>query len=138
MTMNTSKLISRQFQYLEMELLQIVEACREVRALLTVNLETQHLNEEHKIVACRVVKRVSADFLATADPLDIAFLSQYTQDRVQLKLRDAASLDAALEAYAAGCTRIESSHAAEILEVWKVRLVPAAPEKTGGGVREHE
>jgi deoxyribose-phosphate aldolase len=133
-TMNTSKLLSRQFQYLEMELLQIVEACREVRALLTVNLETEHLNEEHKIVACRVAKRVSADFLATPELRDIAFLSQYAQDRVHLKLREAASLDAALEAYTAGCTRIESGKAAEILDAWKIRLVPAA----GGGVSEHE
>jgi deoxyribose-phosphate aldolase len=121
-TMNTSKLVSRQFQYLEMELLQIVQACHEVRALLTVNLESQYLNEEHKIVACRVVKRVEADFLATPDLRDIAFLAQYTQDRVQLKLRDVATLDAALEAYAAGCKRIETPTPTEILEAWKLRL----------------
>jgi deoxyribose-phosphate aldolase len=121
-TMNTSKLVSRQFQYLEMELLQIVQACHEVRALLTVNLESRHLSEEHKIVACRVVKRVEADFLATPELRDIAFLAQYTQDRVHLKLRDATTLDAVLEVYAAGCKRIETPNVVEILEAWKVRL----------------
>jgi deoxyribose-phosphate aldolase len=125
-TMNTSKLVSRQFQYLEMELLQIVQACHEVRALLTVNLESQHLNEEHKIVACRVVKRVEADFLATPEFRDIAFLAQYTLDRVQLKLRGASTLDTALEAYAAGCKRIETPNAGEILEALKLRLASEA------------
>jgi deoxyribose-phosphate aldolase len=124
-TMNTSKLISRQFQYLEMELLQIVQACHEVRALLTVNLESRHLSEEHKIVACRVVKRVEADFLATPDLRDVAFLAQYTQDRVLLKLRDATTLDVALEAYAAGCKRIETPNPAEILESLKILLASA-------------
>jgi deoxyribose-phosphate aldolase len=121
-TINTSKLVSRQFQYLEMELLQIVQACHEARALLTVNLESRHLNEEHKIVACRVVKRVEADFLATPELRDIAFLAQYTLDRVQLKLREVATLDVALEAYAAGCKRIETPTPAGILEAWKLRL----------------
>ena len=127
-TMNTSKLVSRQFQYLEMELLQIVQACHEVRALLTVNLESRYLSEEHKIVACRIVKRVEADFLATPELHDIAFLGQYTLDRVQLKLREVAMLEVALEAYAAGCKRIETPNPGEILEACKIRL--AAEAKT--------
>ncbi len=128
-TMNTSKLVSRQFQYLEMELLQLVEACHEARALLAVNLESEHLTEEHKIVACRVAKRTGADFLATPDLRDIALLAQYAQDRLQLKLRDAATLEAALEAYAAGCKRIETPNAAEILEAWKTRLASGADDR---------
>lgn len=127
-TMNTGKMISRQFQYLEMELLQIAEACHENGALLTVNLETQHLSEEHKIVACRVSKRAGADFLATPEPSDISLLGQYTRDRIQLKLRDAATLDAALAGVASGCALIETPHAIEILEAWKSRVVPAATQ----------
>lgn len=125
-TMNTGKLISRQFQYLEMELLQIAEACHEERALLTVNLETEHLNDEHKIVACRVLKRAGADFVATPKISDIAFLAQYTRDRIQLKLREVGTLETAMEALMGGCARIETPHAIEILEAWKSRVVPAA------------
>ncbi len=127
--MNTSKLISRQFQYLEMELQQLVDACHEAHALLTVNLESQHLNEEHKIVACRVAKRTRADFLATSDLRDIAFLAQYAQDRVQLKLREAMTLEAVLEAHAAGCKRIETPNAAEILDAWKNHLAGGADDR---------
>jgi deoxyribose-phosphate aldolase len=128
-TMNTSKLVSRQFQYLEMELQQLVDACHEAHALLTVNLESQHLNEEQKIVACRVAKRTRADFLATSDLRDIAFLAQYAQDRVQLKLRAAMTLEAALEAHAAGCKRIETPNAAEILDAWKNHLAGGADDR---------
>jgi len=128
-TMNTGKLISRQFQYLEMELLQIAEACHEVHALLTVNLESGHLSEEHKIVACRIAKRASVDFLATPESLDIPLLRPHAREKVQLKLRDARTLEAALEAFAAGCTRIETPHAIEILEAWKARIAPGVSQK---------
>src|ERR1051326_4099561 len=93
---HTSELQSHSFQYLETELLQIAEACHEVQALLTVNLETPYLNEEHKIVACRIVKRAGADFLATPEPLDIALLRQHARDRIQIKLREASNLESAL------------------------------------------
>jgi deoxyribose-phosphate aldolase len=128
-TVNTGKLISRQFQYLEMELLQIAEACHEVGALLSVNLETGHLNEEHKIVACRISKRAGADFLATSEALDMPFLREHARERIQLKLRDARTLESALEALAAGCTRIESPHAIEILDAWKSRITPEVTEE---------
>ena len=123
-TMNTGKLISRQFQYLEMELLQIAEACHEVHGLVAVNLESRLLSEEHKIVACRVAKRAGVDFLATPEISDIPLLRQHARDRLQLKLREAATLDAALEAYAAGCTRIETGNASQLLEAWKARITP--------------
>jgi deoxyribose-phosphate aldolase len=124
-TMNTGKLVSRQFQYLEMELVQIADACHETRALLTVNLESEYLTDEHKIVACRIGKRTGVDFLATPNLADIAILRNHSRDKIQLKYRAADSLEAALEAFAAGCTRIESSNAEQVMEAWKARLVPA-------------
>ncbi len=124
-TMNTGKLVSRQFQYLEMELLQIADACHEIHALLTVNLESEYLTDEHKIVACRIAKRAGVDFLATPNLADIAILRNHARDKIQLKYRAAETLEVALEAFAAGCTRIESSNAGQILESWRARLVPA-------------
>jgi len=128
--MNTGKLISRQFQYLEMEFAQIADACREVRARLTIHLESKHLTEEHKIVACRVAKRVGADCLATGDPADLPLLLEYVRDRVQLAYCDAADLDAALAAYSAGCARVESPEAVGILESWKARLDALSQQTT--------
>lgn len=128
-TMNSGKMISRQFQYLEMELTQIAEACREVHARLTVNLESPNLTEEHKIVACRVAKRAGADFLAATDPSDIPLLLTHARERFQVKAREVQDLDAALNAFAAGCTRMESANAAQILEAWKVRITPEVPQQ---------
>lgn len=129
--MNTGKLISRQFQYLEMELLQIAEACHEAAAVLTVHLESMHLNEEHKVVACRIGKRAGADFVATPALTDLPLLREHARDRIRLKLRDAQTLEAALDAYAAGCARIESPQAMEILAAWKTRITPEVPETNG-------
>ncbi len=124
-TLNTGKVVSRQFQYLEMELIQIAEACHEAGALLTVSLESQYLNDEHRIVACRICKRVSADYIATPEPSDVALLKEYGKGRIQVKLRGAGTLDAALSAFDAGCSRIETAHAPEVLDAWKARLAAA-------------
>ena len=55
--MNTGKLVSRQFQYLETELLQMADACHQSAALLKVNLESEFLTEELNIIACRIARR---------------------------------------------------------------------------------
>jgi deoxyribose-phosphate aldolase len=90
---------------------------------LTINLESHHLTNEHKIVACRIAKRVNADYIATADLADLPLLKEYARERIQLTYRAAAdilptALDLTLQAYAAGCGRIESAQAVEILEAW--------------------
>src|SRR5207302_5932451 len=48
--MNTGKLISRQFQYLETELLQMADACHSAGDILKVVLESEYLNEEMRFV----------------------------------------------------------------------------------------
>ncbi|HLJ51641.1 MAG TPA: hypothetical protein VKU01_36795 [Bryobacteraceae bacterium] len=123
---NTGKLVSRQFQYVEMELIQIAEACHEIGAFLTVSLESGYLTDEHKIVACRIAKRVSSDFIATPEPSDVALLREHGKGRIQIKLRGAGTLEAALNAFDAGCSRIETARGAEILDAWKVRLAAEA------------
>jgi len=123
--LNTGKLRSRQFQYLEMELLQIAEACHQADAILKVSLESQWLNEELTIVACRIVRRAGADFAAGSSLDDIALLKANSRDRLRLKsCSDATELDSALAFREAGCTRIVSSRPAAILDDWKARLIP--------------
>ena len=123
--LNTGKLRSRQFQYLEMELLQIAEACHQAGAILKVSLESQWLNEELTIVACRILRRAGADFAAGSSLDYIALLKTNSRERLQLKsCGDAAELDTALAFRQAGCTRIECSHPAAILDDWNARLAP--------------
>src|SRR5258708_38872549 len=66
MVLNISKLLSRQFQYVEMELMQSAEECRKQGALLKVIFENAYLTDELKIVACRIAGRADVDFVKTS------------------------------------------------------------------------
>ena len=130
-TMNTGKLISRQFQYLETELLQMADACHQSGGLLHVNLQSEYLNEELKIIACRIAKRAGADFLGTSLLEDVALLKTHTRDRLKIKsTAQIPDLETALAFREAGCTRIQVSEPATILEVWKAHLAAASHEST--------
>jgi deoxyribose-phosphate aldolase len=131
-TLNTSKMISRQFQYLESEILQVAEACHRAGALLKVGLESAHLNDELKIVACRIAKRAGADFIASPEAADIPLLREYSRGALRIKASDVGGdFSAALALREAGCARIASAHAPALLESWKAKLESAqtaAPE----------
>ena len=117
--MNTGKLISRQFQYLETELLQMAAACHASGAILKVTLESEHLNEELKIVACRIARRVGADFLSPSTVEDIALLGKLQA------IANVSSLDQALAFREAGCHRLQSTQTATILtELAKTETEP--------------
>ena len=64
----TSKLLSREFQQVQTELNQLVEACRGAGARLTVFLETVLLTDEQKIIACTCCERAEVDFVSTRSP----------------------------------------------------------------------
>src|SRR5262249_1600316 len=111
------------FQYLEMELSQLAEACRGSGALLKVNLEDQYLTEELKIVACRVVKRAGADFIATSNSGDLPLLKEYSRDRLQLKCAPSASdPDTIVPLYEAGWRRIQCRSTQPVLAAIQQRL----------------
>jgi deoxyribose-phosphate aldolase len=127
--MNTGKLVSRQFPYLEMELVQMADACHQAGAVLKVILQNEFLDHELKIVACRIAKRAGVDYLASAGFEDFALLSEYLRDRARLKAAGPVeSLDDALRLRQAGCTRIASENTAAILQAWKARLAEPAPQ----------
>ena len=121
--MNTGKLISRQFQYLETELQQMADSCKQSGATLAVNLESEFLNEELKILACRVARRAGADYIGTNNLADVPFLR--THSRESLKIKSYAripDLAAALAFRDAGCSRIQMRDPASVLEAWKTQV----------------
>lgn len=124
---NTGKLVSRQFQYLETELLQMAESCHQSGALLKVNLESEYLTEELKIVACRIARRAGADYIGTNKLEDVALLLSHSRDRLKIKSSaPIVDLETALSARDAGCSRIELADPVAILEAWKVKLSASA------------
>lgn len=122
--MNTGKLISRQFLYLETELQQMADSCHQSGATLTVNLESEHLNEELKIVACRVARRAGVDTIGTNKLEDVALLTAHSRERLKIKAYGAIpDLETAEAFRTAGCARIELADPFPILEAWKAKLV---------------
>ncbi len=125
--MNTGKLKSRQFQYLETELLQMADACHQSGALLKVNLESEFLTEELNIIACRIARRAGADYIGTNKLEDVALLLSHSRDRLKIKCySQIVDLSSALAFREAGCARIEIGEPGAILEAWRVKLAAAA------------
>jgi deoxyribose-phosphate aldolase len=127
--LNTGKLVSRQFQYLETELVQLADSCRESGALLAIHLESEYLTEELKIVACRIARRAGADYLATDRPEDIAFLKTHSRERLKIKsLGPVALLEAAWALRGAGCSRLQLTDPIPLLDAWKQQLTAATEQ----------
>jgi deoxyribose-phosphate aldolase len=124
MTINIGKMISRQFQYVEMELLQMVKSCQESGALLKVNLASHYLAEDLKIIATKIVKRIEATVISVDYSLrDLALLRPLLKDRVELKTYSGIdSLAQAIEVRENGCVRFGTTASATILDDWKTHL----------------
>ncbi|HYL75195.1 MAG TPA: hypothetical protein VEU96_13375 [Bryobacteraceae bacterium] len=121
--MNTGKLISRQFLYLETELQQMADSSHQSAATLTVNLESEYLNEELKIVACRIARRAGVDIIGTNNLEDVPLLIAHSRERLKIKAYGSIpDLETAEAFRAAGCTRIELADPFPILDAWKAKL----------------
>jgi deoxyribose-phosphate aldolase len=136
--LNISKLIARQFPYLETEIMQMSEACHKEGALLKVTLENAYITDEHRVIACRICSRVDVDFVTTSTGFaptgytaaDARLLRAHLPEETGIKAAGGMdTLETALEAYELGCTRIGTLHTAEILDAWKARLA-AEPQPT--------
>jgi|1186.fasta_scaffold595471_1 deoxyribose-phosphate aldolase len=122
-----SKLLSREFQQVQTELNQLVEACRGAAARLTVVLETALLTNEQKIIACTCCERAEVDFVATARGYtapDLQLLRKHLPDETGIQVSGIATLDEALELQTLGVSRLATPATAEILAEWKRRVTP--------------
>jgi deoxyribose-phosphate aldolase len=128
---NIGKLISRNFTYIETELVQVSKACHEGGAILKVIIETAYLDHELKLIACKIAKRAEADFVSTSSGFAPKGYSSGDLDIIFQKLAGKAGmkaghgiqrLDQALDVYQKGADRIGSLHPAEILDAWKAHL----------------
>ncbi len=130
---NLGKLVSRQFQYLEMELLQLEQQCREAGAKLKVTLEFETLSPDLRVIACKVLKRAEVDYCrvssnVTASGEDIEFLRARLGTVVQIDAGgDVRTLDEAKRVFRADCPRFSSRSPWTLLEAWKTEI--AAREK---------
>ncbi len=133
MVINIGKLRSRQFQYIESELLQVGKACHESGALLKVILENAYLTEDLKVIALKICKRCEADFVKTSTgyagsgwtATDLTLMKRVLKDECRIKAAGGIeTLEAALEAYSLGADRIGATKTAPILDEWRKKLIP--------------
>lgn len=138
-TLNLGKLVSRQFPYLEMELVQMSQECRGQEVKLKVNIELPLLAPDLRVIACKVLKRAEVSYgrafgalsPAPATEADLGFLKQRFGDVILLHAGAAAKTLAEMKAlFAAGVERVAVRDPAPLLEEWKKELAArAAAEK---------
>jgi deoxyribose-phosphate aldolase len=142
MVVNFGKLRSRQFQYVESELLQMADLCHQNGAILKVIFENAWLTDELKVVACRICERTGVDFAKTSTGFapsgytleDIRLMRANLPEHIGVKAAGGVrSVDSLLEVYEAGCSRIGATQTAAILEEFRSRLAagPAVTDPAG-------
>lgn len=131
MVVNIGKLRSRQFQYIESEMLQVGNACHESGAVLTVILENAYLTEDLKVIALKICKRCEADYVKTSTGFagagwtaaDLTLMKRVLKDECRIAAAGGMdTLDSALEAYSLGADRMGAKKTALILDEWRTRL----------------
>src|SRR5215470_1494579 len=124
MVVAISKLLSREFQHVQMELLQMSELCHKEGALLKVILENAYLTDELKIIACRCCERAEVDFVRTSTGFapsgytmeDLKLLRKYLPTEIGIMAAGGLqTVDDVIAAHAAGCARMGTTTTAAIL-----------------------
>ncbi len=134
MVISAAKMISREFQYVEMELLQMSRSCQEHGATLKIVLRENLLGNDQKIIATKIAKRIEAQFLVVRHtPEVLELLKPLLKDRIELKASGAESLEDTLALREAGYRRIGTPSAAAILDAWKARLEAQHPAERPEG-----
>ncbi len=146
MVIAISKLLSREFQHVQTELLQMSELCHKESAILKVILENAYLTDELKIIACRCCERAEVDFVQSSTGFapsgytmeDVKLMRKHVPEEMGVKAAGGIrTVDEVLALVEAGITRIETDSTAEILDEWKARLATrtATTEAPGTAAR---
>jgi deoxyribose-phosphate aldolase len=113
--LNPSRLLSRQFQYTETELLQAVEACHKEGAVIKIVFPPGVLNFEAKLVGARICSRVGPDFAVVSSEADIPALRPHFSEDIGIKFASVGTREDLARLHAAGCTRFGCDNPATLL-----------------------
>jgi len=103
--LNPSRLLSRQFQATEMELLQAVDACHKDGAVINVVFPNGVLTYETRLIGARICSRVAPDFVVIWSDADIPVMRPHLAEDIGFKYASVASREELERLQAAGCTR---------------------------------
>ncbi|HYP04909.1 MAG TPA: hypothetical protein VER03_01635 [Bryobacteraceae bacterium] len=129
--LNPAGLVSRNFQHVETELMQIVRSAHESGAPLTAVCNNRIVTNDLKIIATRIAKRVEADSIAIQhSDADLGIIKPLLKDLLRLKRSDAVvTLEEALASRDAGYSRMTTPNVVAILDAWKQRLAELAKQQ---------
>lgn len=131
LTMNLGKLLSRQFLYLESELLQIAEQCHQAGARLRAVFEAERIERDHLLIGIRLAKRTGVDTMElafrAADPDLMTRILRFTTHHAKGKLSiavEAPELTAgtAVALHEAGADLLVTPNAIALLDDWRIEL----------------
>lgn len=111
---NPGKMLSRQFQHQEIELIQMADDCLEAGATLKVVIDQALMNDEMKVILCRMAKRVNAHYVASTQPRDLEMLLKYCGDRALVEAGGVQTLGEARAALTLGCKHVTLTSVASL------------------------
>lgn len=131
MVASISKLVSREFQHVQMELLQMAELCHKEGATLRITLENAYLTDELKIIACRCAERAEVDSICTSTGFapsaysldDLKLMRKHLPEETGIAAQgEIRTVEEAMAVREAGAGTLVTTAATELLEAWKIRL----------------
>lgn len=129
--LNPGKMASRQFRYIESELIQMAQECHRAGAQLIVDFEMNWLPEDLRVIGCRIAKRADVDWVRTGTlfgpavsaEADLPMLLEKLGDVVKLDAGTAArTLDGVLKLHASGVSGFQTEDPAALLDAWTAEL----------------
>ncbi len=130
---NPGKLFSRHFQHLEVELIQIADSCLESGAVLKIVADIAMIDEEMKIILCRMAKRVKAHYICASEPRDLELFRKYCGELVKVQCGGVDTLERARQALAVGCERISTRDPEAILNTLAAERASRAATNSAQG-----
>jgi deoxyribose-phosphate aldolase len=119
LVVNYGRMLSRQFQHVETEILQMSESCHQSDAILKIVFESAYLAEDLKNILCKMAKRTDTDYIETDNPADLLQLKTICKDVVKIKVAGESTLAKFEEAYKAGIDRYTTADPFAIANEWK-------------------
>jgi deoxyribose-phosphate aldolase len=126
--LNAAHMVSRSFQHVETELMQISRSCHEDGAKLTVIYNNRLFADDLKIIGTKICRRNEADRLSIDhSEADLAIFRPMLRDVLTLKrATPVTSLAEALAARDAGYVSFATADPRPILDAWRAHLTEQA------------
>jgi deoxyribose-phosphate aldolase len=131
MVVNISQVLSGGWEYVQQEILSVVEMAHGEGAKVKVIFEKAYLQDEHKIRLCEICGEAGADWVKTstgfapsgATDADLILMRKHSPAHVQVKAAGGVrTLERLLEVRALGVTRAGATRTREILDAFTSRV----------------